>query len=106
MSLKKVVEMIEKGSCVVLRSDEDPRVQVYHKNPEDKSLVNFITLNGYSASLLNEGEWDWYLSSWKYKSKSNSPSSLNSVIVECRRTHLTEEEIKSFNKCDYYNMAA
>ena len=88
MSLKEVFEMIEKGTCVLLRSDEDPRVQVYHKNPEDKSLVAVITLNGYSASLLNEGEWDWYLS----------------TTAQCQRTHLTDEEIKSFVRSEYYYM--
>lgn len=88
MSLKEVFEMIEKGTCVVLRSDENPRVQVYHKNPEDKSLAVFITLNGHSATLLNEGEWGWYLS----------------TTAECRRIRLTDEELKGFTKSEYYYM--
>ena len=97
MSLGDVIQMIENGTRVVLRSDNDPRIQVYHKNVQDKRLLVFITLNGYSSSLLNEGEWEYYL----------AKSLIATDGTEClqiKNQILTDEEIKSFGECKYYYM--
>ena len=58
-SLKDVIDWIKDGNCVILYSKGKPSL-IYHDCNKELKRVIFIEII-MMPSLLDEGEWPWYI---------------------------------------------